>query len=196
MPGPRLRTPSDAVVGSLVDAAAAVIQAEGATALTVRRIAAEAGVSPQSVYNHFDGKLGVVDAVFVLGFDALSAAFDDLPDGPPVHRLVEAALRYRAMARAHPGFYAVMFERAVPEFVPSDEAVGHARAAFDHLVDLVQVAMDGHVLRSADAVEVAQQLWSAIHGAVSLELRGLGFVDDVDAQYLRLVRSLLAGLAA
>ena len=191
----RVRTPSDEVVGSLVDAAIAVLEDDGPAALTVRRVAADAGVSPQSVYNHLGGKQGVVDAVFVAGFDGLRDAFADLPAVDPLQVLVAGAHRYRELAHRHPAIYAVMFDRAVPGYVPTDEAKDHARAAFDELVDRVQEAMDSGDLRPADPVDVAQQLWSSCHGAVSLELRGLGFVADVDAQYAGLVESILRGLA-
>lgn len=189
------RTPSDEVAGSLVDAAIAVLEADGPAALTVRRVAADAHVSPQSVYNRFGGKQGVVDAVFVAGFDGLRDAFADLAATDPLAVLVEGAHRYRDLAHRHPAIYAVMFDRAVPGYLPTDEAKAHARAAFDELASRVQDAMDAGGLRPGDAVGVAQQLWSSCHGAVSLELRGLGFVDDVDAQYADLVDSTLRGLA-
>ncbi|QXC60726.1 TetR/AcrR family transcriptional regulator [Aquihabitans sp. G128] len=193
--GPRTRTPSDEVAGSLVEAAVRVIEADGTDALTVRRVAAEAGVSPQGVYNHFHGKQGVVEAVFVRGFDALSAAFAELPREDPREAIVVAAHRYRELAREHPGFYTVMFDRAVPDFAPSEDALAHAGAAFGGLRELVVAAMDAGVLAPGDAVSVAQQLWSALHGAVSLELRGIGFVEDLDAQFDALVASLLRGVA-
>jgi len=191
----RKRTPSDEVAGSLVEAAVRVIEAEGTDALTVRRVAAEAGASPQSVYNHFAGKQGVVEAVFVRGFDGLSAAFADLDRADPFAALVVAAHRYRALALAHPGFYTVMFDKAVPDFTPSDDALAHAAAAFGGLQELVELAMAADVLDEADPVSVAQQVWSALHGAVSLELRGIGFVDDLDAQFEALVATILRGVS-
>ena len=42
--------------------------------------------------------------------------------------------------------------------------------------------------------ETAQLIWATIHGWVSLELLGIGFVEDQDAAYDRLCETLLRGL--
>ena len=76
----------------------------------------------------------------------------------------------------------------------SDETKGHATAAFGVLVDEVARAMDAGVLRRDDPREAAQVIWSAVHGAVALELAGVTQVDDPDATYERLLVALVAGL--
>jgi AcrR family transcriptional regulator len=49
----RTRTPSVAMEAALLEAAAGILETEGPDALSVRRIAATAGVAPMGVYNHF-----------------------------------------------------------------------------------------------------------------------------------------------
>ncbi len=56
-------------------------------------------------------------------------------------------------------------------------------------------AMAAGAIVDGDAHDVAQQLWSCCHGAVSLQLRGLGCVDDMVANHERLNDCLLRGLA-
>jgi hypothetical protein len=51
-------------------------------------------------------------------------------------------------------------------------------------------------MRPGDPVDIAQQIWAACHGATSLELRGIGFVDGYDASYHALIDTLLAGRAS
>ena len=126
----RTRTPSNEVEAAVVDAAERLLEAEGPTALTVRRIAAEAGVAPMGVYNHLGGKDGVVDELFIRGFDRLRDEFDHVGTDDPLEDLSEAGRRYRRLALAHPAHYAVMFDRAVPDYVPSEDAKAHAAASF------------------------------------------------------------------
>jgi AcrR family transcriptional regulator len=192
----RTRKPSNEIADAVVDAAVRLVEAEGPDALTVRGIATEAGVAPMAVYNHFGGKDGVVDRVFIRGFDRLRAMFADIGGEDPLEDLFVAGRRYRRNALDHPAMYAVMFDRAVTGFEPSDEAKLHALASFDELVRLVRRAMDLGALREADPVDVAQQIWSACHGQVSLELRGIGFSADVDAHHEALMRTMLDGLGA
>ena len=54
----------------LVAAALEVLQREGAAALTVRNITQLAGCSTTGVYTYFGGKQGLVEAIYLDGFDA------------------------------------------------------------------------------------------------------------------------------
>jgi hypothetical protein len=49
--------------------------------------------------------------------------------------------------------------------------------------------------RRPDPAETAQQVWSAVHGAVALELKGLLQGPDPLASYEALLATLLRGLA-
>jgi AcrR family transcriptional regulator len=193
---PVTRTPSADVEQALLAAAERLLEAEGVDALSVRRIAAEAGVAPMGVYNRFGGKDGVLNALLVRGFDDLDGALTDIEESDPLRVLATTGRRYRGFAKAHPAMYALMFDRGVPGWEPSPEALEHSAASFGRVVTYVRQAMATGAIIQDDDVEVAQRLWSACHGAVSLELRGLGFVEDLDAHHERLIDTMLAGLSA
>ena len=191
----RTRTPSAGMEAALLASAAEILETEGPDGLSVRRIAAAAHVAPMGVYNHFDSKFGIVEALFIDGFERLRdalAAIADIPD--PYEALREGGRRYRALALAHPMVYQVMFLRAVPGFEPSDHALEFAARAFDSLVAAVQRAMAAGVIADASPTETAHVIWASIHGWVSLELLGIGFVEDQDAGFDRVCASLLRGL--
>lgn len=191
----KVRTPSLEVSDSLLDAAGRILQHEGPPGLSVRRIAKEAGVAPMSVYNRFGSKNGIVDHLFIEGFDALAARMRAVDAADARQALVECGELYWAFAMARPAVYAVMFDRAVPGFEPSEDAHRHAAESFGSFVDHVRRAIDQGALAPADPVDVAQQLWEGVHGLVSLSLRHLGFVEDVDAHRRRLIETMLRGLA-
>ena len=188
------RTPSADVEQAIVDAAEQLLVDEGPDALTVRAIAAAAGVAPMSVYNHLGGKNGVLDALLIRGFEGLSGAMDGLGSDDPFEDLAEAGRCYRRFALEHPSHYALMFERSVPDYEPSLLAMGHARATFKELEVLVQRAMAAGVIAAGDPAEVAQRLWNTCHGTVSLELRGIGFCDDPGDNAEATAYSMLRGL--
>ena len=56
---------------ALLAAAHDLLATEGPAALTVRRIAAAAGMSTMNVYSRFGGKDGVLDELFIDGFRRL-----------------------------------------------------------------------------------------------------------------------------
>ncbi len=94
-----------------------MLQRDGAAALTVRNITAEAGCSTTGVYTYFGGKHGLVEAIFVEGFESFDRASAPLLEADD---LLAAGPRYRRWALANPTQYMVMFGRAVPDFVPSE----------------------------------------------------------------------------
>src|SRR6202035_5492948 len=75
-PGRRARTPSSDVQRELISAAEQVLVRDGPGGLTVRAVAAQAGIAPMGVYNRLGGKDGLIDALLIIGFDRLRASID------------------------------------------------------------------------------------------------------------------------
>jgi AcrR family transcriptional regulator len=181
---------------ALLEAAADLLDSEGPDALSVRRIAAAAGVAPMGVYNHFESKFGIVDALFIQGFARLSDALDAAGGvEDPYEALRECGRRYRALALAHPMVYQIMFLRPVPGFEPSDRAIEAAAGAFDALVAAVQRAMSAGVIVDGPPFETARMIWASIHGWMALELMGIGDPTDQEAGFERVCSTMLDGLS-
>jgi AcrR family transcriptional regulator len=190
----RSRTPSAEVERELLAAAEAVLVRDGPGGVTVRAVAAEAGIAPMGVYNRLGGKDGLVGALLVKGFDRLRAAIEAGTEPDMAARLRNCGLRYREFGLANPNFYAIMFEDALPcEHTP--EVDEHSLAAFNALVRTVELAAAAGLIAAADPVEAAQQIWSGVHGAVALELKGLVLTPDPAATYRAFLETLIRGLA-
>src|SRR5579859_2707971 len=190
-PARRGRTPSTDVERELLLAAEQVLVRDGPGGLTVRAVAAQAGIAPMGVYNRLGGKEGLVDALLIKGFDRLRAAVDTgfgtgLGVGTEADmdaRFHSCGLAYREFALANPHFYAIMFEDAIPRAHYNPEVEEHAKAAFGALVRTVEMAAAVGYIAAPQPFEAAQQIWSAVHGAVALELKGLILTPDPLATY-------------
>lgn len=193
--GKRGRTPSTAVERELVSAAEAVLIRHGLTGVTVRAVAAEAGIAPMGIYNRLGGKDGLINALLIRGFDRLRTAVegDDEPD--TLERLRSCGLRYRRFALGNPHLYAIMFGGAIAREQTSGEVKEHAAAAFRALRRTVEFAAAAGQIEAPEATEAAHQIWSAVHGAVALELKGLVLTPDPDATYDAFLETLVRGLA-
>jgi AcrR family transcriptional regulator len=194
-PGRRSRTPSAEVERELLAAAETVLVRDGPGGLTVRAVAAEAGIAPMGVYNRLGGKDGLVDALLIKGFDRLRAAIEAGREPDMLARLRSCGLRYREFALTNPNFYAIMFEDAIPREQESTEVTEHARGTFAALVRLVELAAASGVIAAPNPLEAAQQIWSAVHGAVALELKGLVLTPDPEATYGAFIDTVIRGLA-
>jgi AcrR family transcriptional regulator len=160
----------------------------------VRAVAAEAGVAPMGVYNRFGGKSGLVAALSIRGFDRLRAAIEAGDEPDPRARLRACCLRYREFALANPRLYAILLDQAIPGERGSAEVAEHAAGYFRVLVRHMELVAAAGTLTAADARDAAQQVWSALHGAVALELNGIVRAPDPKASYCAFLDTILRGL--
>ena len=180
---------------ALLDAAHRLLAADGPEALTVRRIATEAGMSTMNVYSRFGGKDGVLDEIYRVGFERLFAAITAVPeDDDGFADLMEIATSYRGFALEHPEYYAIMFG----DFSPSPETVSFALDGLAGLVGRVERDLTKADLRPAvdvDPTTTTAWLWATCHGLVSLEVGAIGTeVLDWQQVFDAGVRTSLAGL--
>jgi AcrR family transcriptional regulator len=174
----------------VVDAAAAIADADGLDAVTLARVAGELGVRAPSLYNHVDGRSALLRAIAVLGVRELTAALREAAVGrASADALTAAADAYRAYARAHPGRYAATV--AAPTVGDEEHSAAAAEA-----VDVLLAVMRGWDLEGDDAIHAVRAFRSAVHGFVAIEASGgFGMAVDVDASFDRLVATLAGGLS-
>jgi AcrR family transcriptional regulator len=175
---PAVKTHTEDVATRLVDEAGRILSAEGAAALSLRRLAAATGTSTMAVYTLFGDKQGLIAAMYRAGFERLGAALRGAATGDdePLQALAKLGYAYRQAALANPHLYDLMFGRPVAAFEPDAVDKEIADAAYRPLVEQVQRCHDAGVLVAdpvaGGAERVAFYLWAVSHGMVSLELAG------------------------
>jgi len=70
---------------ALIDAASRLLEAEGPSALSLRAVAREAGVSPAAPYHHFKDKAELLDAVAQEGWDILQVKMKEAKNNDTRH---------------------------------------------------------------------------------------------------------------
>ncbi|CAN5813242.1 TetR/AcrR family transcriptional regulator [soil metagenome] len=200
-PAPPLpaRERGDAVRQALLAVAHDLLASEGPGALTVRRIATEAGMSTMNLYSRFGGKEGVVDELYIDGFRRLAASMSaTVPDVDPLEDLRMCGEQYRRFAQENPTYYTLMFDAPIPDFEPSDAAKEVALGALDRVAQRVQRAIDAGLIAGVDAFHVATGLWACEHGLVSLEMKMSDADHPFDWDHVSpaTVDALVRGLAA
>lgn len=188
----RRRTASHQVSAALLNAAETVLDRDGTDGVTVRAVALEAAVSPMSVYNRFESKEGLVVALATRALGELADAVNASADAAPVDRFREACRNYRDFALRHPARYALIFGSGSPLEDQSSAVAAAGRAIFETLIRLID-ALEG-LRTQRDSAEDAQSVWSAVHGAVTIQHAGIGQTPDADATFENLLDLLLAGL--
>jgi AcrR family transcriptional regulator len=166
----------------LTETAARLLHQEGPRALSARRLAADAGCSTMMVYTHFGGMSGLVREMVHEGFARLQHYFTlvAVTDDPVADMaLLGRAYRYNAIANPH--LYAVMFGAApLSSFSLSEADRQYGRYTLVNVVQCASRCIAADRFIAQDAELVARQMWTAIHGLVTLEL-GEYLIEPYDA---------------
>ncbi|MGY2002729.1 TetR/AcrR family transcriptional regulator [Blastococcus sp. SYSU DS1024] len=169
----------------LVTAATTLLEREGSpTAVSLRGVAREAGVSAPAVYGHFADLDALLGAVLDAGFEQLRAAVLAAVDAEsdPVRRLLAGCRAYVLAGLAAPARYRAMF---------GPRKVASGQRAFAVLVGGVEACVAAGRSRSRDPRQEAALVWTALHGVVTLRSAApeVGW-PDLDAQLTALVERL------
>lgn len=183
----------------ILQAASEIFLQGGTAALSVRAIAKQAGLSTIGIYSHFEGKQGILDALYIEGFERVIEAMDVLKDDiEPRAAVLLASENYLQLAQSSEAHYRLIFGESSGAYTPSPEAKLVAVNAYARLTDVVANALP-EVSSKASKEAIALQLWALMHGNVSLKHHAVAELVDMEdwkARVLRAVEILIDGLAA
>ncbi|MEY2832537.1 MAG: hypothetical protein RLZZ574_1795, partial [Cyanobacteriota bacterium] len=105
--------------GILDDVSKLLVQ-EGPNAITMRRIADTVGCSTTVLYTMFSNKQGLVDELYLKGFDMLRQSLEAVSSSGNFRNYIYALCHaYRGFALANQTYYSIMFLKVIPEYTPS-----------------------------------------------------------------------------
>jgi AcrR family transcriptional regulator len=183
---PRAGLSRDAVV----DAALALVDAEGPAALTLAAVAARTGVATPSLYKHIGSLTDLRNLLAVRLLDELTAATTTAVLGLSGDAALERFMRaYHNYAVTHPHRYALL-----PQAPDPDPAVS---AAATRLVELCFAVLRGYGLDDDEIVHATRITRAAMHGFAVLHISGgFGLPQDVNATFDRLIATVVRGVTA
>jgi AcrR family transcriptional regulator len=185
---------------TLIQTAVKTIAQRGVDALSLRELAARAGVSPGAPYHHFPNRSDLLASIAEDGFTRLEAqliaARDGAPDNASV-RLEAMGLAYVTFAASSPGYFRVMFHGGSAATAPTEAGL----RTFNILRDAVVACQHAGEAPKGDATGLVLVAWSAVHGFATLWVdRALPF-EGLEPEQLapeigRLITRMFSALAA
>lgn len=129
------------------------------------------------VYSRYNGKDGLLQALFDEGFEALTKAQATVPQTlPPVERVRLLCREYLRVAAEKPHHYALMLGSHSGGFKPQQESRNRALATLSHLIEAVANALPDTPDLDQRALAVSHQILAFCHGWAMLSATQL--VDD------------------
>ena len=189
----------------ILAAARELLLSQGVAGLSMRNLAAKVGYSATAIYSYFADKNAVLRALLDADCEALRRAMDEAAAEPdPLDRLRMFGRAYVEFGFKNPGHYRVlMMTEAQPGVMDDNPRRGDpAQDAYALLRQAADAAIQAGRLRPefSDPDQVAQVIWSGVHGIVSLHLN-LGREAwfnwrPAEETALRLIDVTLRGLTA
>jgi AcrR family transcriptional regulator len=182
---------------ALLDAALALVEAGEEQGVSLRTVAARAGVSNAAPYRHFQDREGLMAAVATIGFDRLLETLRRARESAgEVDELLASAMAYLAFASKNLGLYRLMFteNRLAIRF---DEGLAKSSAAaFRELEDVVRARLPA-TCGEEEARREATAIWAGLHGAALLAsgrlipVRGPRDKERAEAEAIIIARLLI-----
>ena len=188
---------------ALVAQGLVVLERDGLSALTLRAVAREVGVSHAAPSRHFADAAAFLTAIAASGYRDLATRLSVDSDGAadPDVALRAAGRAYVDFALDHAQLYRLIFHAGLAESAWDDDEFRDAStAAFAVLEGHVQRAIDAGVLDRRPVRELALTLWSAVHGICTLvidrQLTAKGFDADPHTLAETVLANTFLGLRA
>ncbi|MCC5947927.1 MAG: TetR/AcrR family transcriptional regulator [Nitriliruptoraceae bacterium] len=166
------RGDGDLLRDELLDAAEQLLNEAGdERAVTIRAIVDRVGVTPPSLYRHFDSKEELIRQAVARRFGALARAIGEGAGPPAAAGDAAGALRggclgYLDWAASEPGGYALLFSSRRETLLSPDGPSG--TEAFDALAGGIAGCQQAGVARDGDPQRMAMLVWAGLHGLGSL----------------------------
>jgi AcrR family transcriptional regulator len=145
----------------ILQAAWALVRAEGLAALSMRDLAAAVGMRAPSLYQYFDSKLAIYDAMFGQGMvEALAVVEGGIGGREGREALRESARALLLFSTSDPVRNQLLFQRTIPGFEPSPDSYAAAVAMSARVESLIAQ------LGVSDPA-ATMDLWTALIGGLS-----------------------------
>lgn len=172
----------------ILDAAEAIVRAEGVEALGLRRLARDLGVTAPALYGHVDNLEDVKRAVAERQFDELMARFDQVRARKPVTRVRALSRVYIDYSLDEPNLFRTLF--IYPPDLGGTGVENELPAATKVFLAAAEPLEEG--IRTGEfvpqeSVQAALAVWAAVHGCATALSLDFGFdaagrerlIDDV-----------------
>src|SRR5215467_15631226 len=159
---------------ALLDACVQLIETEGIGAVSLRRVAREAGVSPGAPYHHFADRSALLAAIAAQGHQLLEQRLRRAREQAPTAARALAAMieTYVAFARAHPAHVHLMLRGELARADKNPEMQAAGEGAIQLLTEVVQDCQREGSAPPGDPSPLVAMVWALAVGIVTLWLDG------------------------
>jgi len=191
------RKKNQQLTGMIFAAAEELFLAEGYRSVSMRKIANKIGYSATTIYNYFEDKADLLQALvqeYYKGYLAEAEIVLKDEDADPFGTLKKMLALYVYNGIKHPNHYKLLIGD-YPEMFSANFSNSEGFKIYQDMLRLVEKCIAKKVLKKQDAVIATQSLWCAVYGVTSLLTIQPAFPwADKDKLIDQIINSSLTGL--
>ena len=160
---------------TLIATALQLLKSVSASELSLRKLAAKAGVSAAAPYRHFKDKDELIAAVMAEGFEKKSEFMADAilkSKGDPEKMMFDCAAAYFRMGLLHPQHFKLMATSHIEPSPQYPELLAAAAKSFLILKNMILFCQKKGLVGPGDVYHKAMNCWCVVHGFTSLYVEG------------------------
>lgn len=164
--------------------------------VTMRRVAAGAGITPMAIYKHFPNREALLESATATEYKRIQGYFRRANARTEVPGL-RGMLGYLDYALDHPHLFQYMFSSARADAYAYPYGLNDGKSpTMNILFEVVGTLMSRGALRKDDVFETSLAIWAHAHGLIALYLSGRIKLSRKRMRelYLRSLNRLLDGL--
>ena len=173
----------------------AQIEHDGVSALSLKAIATEMGMTAPALYRYYDSRDALLTELILSAYRDLAERVEMADDDhrPAGRRLTDIARAIRAWALKHPQRYLLLYGTPVPGYHAPAAATELARRIFAPVLAGFTDSRSDSADLSLSPLHRSLTFWTRLHGVLSLQLAGhfVGMEIDTDALYAEEIHSLV-----
>ena len=176
----------------------AQIEQAGASALSLKAIAKQLGMTAPALYRYFASRDDLLTELILSAYRDLAEVVEAASTGPAPARLDAMATAFRAWALGNPHRYLLIYGTPVPGYAAPPEATELASRILAPILDGFSAGLPHDVDPGGldPALRRSLAFWTRLHGVLSLEVAGhfAGMPFDPARLYAEEVAAVLADL--
>lgn len=179
----------------LIEAAGEMLRSEGAENFSTTKVAEACQTSTQMIYTFFDGKSGLLEAVYENKASELVERFEAMESEDPLEEYFELGLIYREFMLEHQALFDAVFSLEAANNYKGEGSLVTRVEPFEKLDDiLVECQEAGIVPEDKDPEHLTNLIWAGVNGIIRLQIIGF-YPDDETAKdhFTELATSFLVG---
>ena len=172
---------------AFLDAARHLVVQNGPAGLSLREVARQTDYSPAALYEYFENRDALLEALITEGFEQLQQTFDAVPEAlPPRPRLIALGLAYIDFARQRPETFELLFTHQTARRRQLSE-VQHGDSHYAVFRDAVEKLMPETAAGQVDYHTYS--FWALVHGLAMLQIT---YLKHFDADFKRMDRGIIS----